>query len=301
MRVKWKFFSIILVSLTMIACASIRNQPAHTLVKPGFVKLPKEGFEHSAYIQCNPTGDYGKSVSKSPQDIENKACFVTTAELEKSENFAPIPGFKMVGMQISDVAMPKPYASEQNNAVAVVTDTFWRNESKTECILGTHLYMQDVPLADGSYWEVNDVARSGFAGMDVEIAYFYKPHSKEVGGNTEVLFRAGRTFTSVATDKITGLPSLKNAPASNMAISKNNSAAVSENWVNFTTDVSYKDIDGNTRHMTSMFYIKYPCDARNVVSKDGAIRFRTTGQNNKQLLEIDAPGLVPVDAVVEKF
>lgn len=266
----------------------------------GFVALPKQGFSDTAYMVCNPTGDYGRGIATVP-DQATSACFISTLQLNQSENFAPVDGFKMVGMLVADVPMPAPYANEKNNAVATLTDTFWRNESKTECILGTHLKMENVPLADGSFWEVNDIARGGFAGKEIEVAYFYKPHSQEVGGNTEMLFRVGRTHTSVAADKTGLLPTTKNAPPANTPISKRNAAAVSENWVNFTTDVSFKDVDGSTRQMTSMFYIKYPCDARDVVEKEGAIRLRTTGQSGQPILEVIVPGLVPVDADVNRF
>lgn len=266
----------------------------------GFVRLPKNGFANSAYMVCNPSGDYGRGVAVSPDKVST-ACFVSIPKLYESENFAPIEGFRMVGMLSADVAMPEQYASKVNNAVATLTDTFWRNEDKTECILGTHLKMEDVPLADGTYWEVNDIARAGFAGKEIEVAYFYRPHTQDVGGNTEMLFRVGRTFTSVASDKSGNLPSKVNAPESNTPISKTNAAAVSENWVDFTTDVSFKDMDGTTRQMTSMFYIKYPCDARDVVEKENAVRLRATGQNGQPVFEVAVPGLVPIDAEVNHF
>lgn len=278
----------------------LSNANAADQVNVGFVALPKQGFPESAYRVCNPSGDFGRSVA-SPPEQTSSACFVSTPQLYQSENFAPVEGFKMVGMLSADVPMLPQYASKENNSVAILTDTFWRNEAKTECILGTHLKMENVPLADGSFWEVNDIARAGFAGKDIEVAYFYKPHTQDVGGNTEMLFRVGRTHTSVATAKMGMLPTTKNAPPANTPISQMNAAAVSENWVNFTTDVSFKDLDGSTRQMTSMFYIKYPCDGRDVVEKAGAMRLRTTGQNGQPLMEVIVPGLVPVDAEVERF
>lgn len=268
--------------------------------KSGFVALPKHGFTKSAYMVCNPTGDYGQSIATPPSQA-SATCFVSNPELHRSEMFAPLDGFRMVGMLVADVPMPAPYASTENNAVATLSDTFWRNKSNTECILGTHLKMENVPLADGSFWEVNDIARAGFAGKEIEVAYFYKPHNQDEGGNTEMLFRVGRTFTSVVADKTGVLPTIKDAPLANTPISKINAAAISENWVNFTTDVSFKDMDKSTRQMTSMFYIKYPCDGRDVVEKEGAIRLRTTGQNGQPLMEVIVPGLVPVDAEVDRF
>lgn len=278
----------------------LSNANAADKTDSGFIVLPKQGFPDSAYTVCNATGDYGRGVAAVvDQTLSN--CFVSTSQLYKSEMFAPVEGFKMVGMLVADVAMPAPYANHENNAVATLSDTFWRNEAKTECILGTHLKMENVPLADGSYWEVNDIARAGFAGKDIEVAYFYKPHTQEIGGNTEVLFRVGRTHTSVATDNVRMLPTTKNAPPADTSINKGNAAAVSENWVNFTTDVSFKDADGSTRQMTSMFYIKYPCDSRDVVEKEGAMRLRATGQSGQPILEVIVPGLVPVDSEVDRF
>ena len=33
--------------------------PANLIAKQGFVSLPEAGFAHSAYMLCNPTGDFG--------------------------------------------------------------------------------------------------------------------------------------------------------------------------------------------------------------------------------------------------
>lgn len=266
----------------------------------GFVSLPKNGSADSAYVLCNPTGGYGLLAAEIPTTDSNNACSISTSKLLESATNSPLEGFRLIGMMVSDIEMPKPEVGERPD-LAVLTDAIWRNKENTECILGTHLQMKDAPLANGQYWEVNDIARAGFAGSDVAVAYFYKLAAPEVGGETEVLFRAGRAFTSVkvATDK--PLPTTKNAPPANVAISENNAAAFSANWVNFTTDLSFKDDDGVTRANSSIFYIKYACDARDPVSKPGAIRFRTTGQNGKKTMEISASALVPVDAQVDLY
>lgn len=289
-----QFFTAPVFLLMQVFCANTHAQL-------GFVPLPIEANAQSAYVLCNPTGDYGLSLSSAPTEVSQNACAVSNADILKSPLKAPLDGFRLVGMLVSDVEMLKPDAGE-NAAVAVLTDAIWRNKENTECILGTHLQMKDAPLANKQYWEVNDIARGGFASKDVAIAYFYKRAAAEIGGNTEVLFRAGRTFTSVKTvldDK--QLPSTKNAPPANAAISENNAAAISENWVDFTTDLSFRDLDGSTSEISSIFYIKYACNAQDPVSKPDAIRFRTTGQGAQKAQEITAPGLVPVDAVVDKF
>jgi hypothetical protein len=162
--------------------------------------------------------------------------------------------------------------------------------------------MKESKLANGQQWEINDIVRGGFAGRPVAIAYFFKSETNKDYGLPEVLFRVGRTFTSVPHGKSDiDLPTIKDAPAANKAISSNQAAAVSENWVNFTTDINYADPDGITRKMTPMLYIKTTCEAEQPVEKEGAIRLRTTGQNGQTLLEIDVPGLVPAGAEVNQY
>lgn len=285
----------------MIAGCILIWQGAYAHAQPGFVALPSANHPASAYVMCNPTGEHGLTVAGVPDDDKRNACAVSSEALLKGPLNAPLQGFRLVGMLVRDVEMPKPDAGD-HPAVAVLTDAIWRNKENTECVLGTHLQMKDSPLADGGYWEVNDIARGGFAGKEVAIAYFYKPHSQEVGGDTEVLFRAGRTFTSAKTTPETkALPLTDNAPAANLAINDKNAAAISDNWVDFTTDLSFKDLDGSTRAISSIFYIKYACDARDPVEQPNAIRLRTTGQSGQKTREIAVPGLVPADAVVEKY
>lgn len=289
--------SVIKCGMVVFLCG-IAN--ANVLAQTGFVTLPKIDKAESAYVQCNPTGKLGTVNAIAPKDASNDACSVTSTALISNVLSPPIEDFRLIGVMVSDVPTPAEYLGKEA-AVAVLSEAIWRNQDNTECILGTHLQMKDAPLIDGQYWAVNDIARAGFAGNDVAIAYFYKPHSTDVGGNAEVLFRAGRTFTSVISVTDDALPTTKNAPPANTAVSNTNASAISDNWVTFTTDVSFKDTDVSTRAITSMFYIKYSCDARDPVSKPNAIRLRNTMQNGQKPFEIAVPGLVPIDAEVEKY
>jgi hypothetical protein len=291
--------------MRLVKCALVCFLHAVTntgvIAQTGFVALPSAPTAHSAYISCNPTGDYGLSDSKKPNEADHDTCAVSSEELLKSPTYAPIDGFRLVGVMVSDVEIPKPEGGSRPD-VAVLTDAIWRNKENTECILGTHLQMKDAPLANGKYLEVNDIARAGFAGKEISVAYFHKQPHAEIGGSAEVLFRAGRTFTSVKTTPSNKqLPSIKDAPAVNTAISDKNAASFSENWVDFTTDVSFKDTDGVTREHSSIFYTKYPCDAQDPVPKSGAIRLRTTGQSGLEPKEISVSGLVPIEGAVDKF
>ena len=274
---------------------------AEALSKPGFVALPMTASSGgSAYLACNNSGDYGRHVASVPDATTNNTCAILSDALVKSALSSPIEGFKLVGVQVSDVEM-SPELSGSNSVVARLSEAIWRNTDKTECVLATQLEMQDAPLANGGYFEVNDIAHAGFAHKKVEVAYFYKPHSSETGGNTEVLFRAGRTFTSVATTPgQQALPELA-ASGATPATVQDSTAAIHSNWVDFTTDISFKDMDGVTRAISSIFYIKYPCDERDPVSVPNAIRLRSTGQSGQLPFELAVPGLIPADSRVELF
>jgi hypothetical protein len=263
----------------------------------GFVKLPANNLAESAYVICNNSGDYGLANAEPPEQGKQETCALLSEELTQSALNPPLEGFRLVGMLVSDVEMPEPYAGK-DKAVAVLSEAIWRNQEKTQCVLGTQVEMRDAPLADGSYWEINDITRGGFAGRELEIAYFYKPHSQAIGGNTEVLFRAGRTFTSVKTQA--GNNHLPSSQSTNSAaFSGTDTAAINDNWVDFTTDISFKDKDGVTRAISSIFYIKYDCDGRDPTSVAGAIRLRSTGQNGNEMVEVAVPGLVPADAALQ--
>lgn len=269
--------------------------------QPGFVKLPDSSDTPSAYILCNSTGNYGFSNSQPPSKNENNDCAIIRDELNTSALVSPIPDFKLVGVLVSDVVMPPPHAGD-NNAVAVLSEAIWRNKNNTECILGTHIEMKNSPLSNGDYWEINDISRGGFSGKDVSIAYFYKPHSQDEGGNTEVLFRAGRTFTSVKTSpNELSLPFTENPPHPAQEFNENNFASFSENWVTFTTDLSFKDTDISTRAISSILYIKYDCDNQDPIKKDNAIYLRSTNNSLGKNIAISAPGLIPINSSVDLY
>lgn len=261
----------------------------------GFVKLPNHADVQSAYVACNLTGEFGISISNPPTEYENNTCAMIMEDLDKSPLNPPISGFKLIGMLVRDVIMPAPYAGKYN-AVAVMSEAFWRNKENNECIIGTQLEMKESPLFNGNYWEINDISRAGFSGKNVDISYFYKPHSDDLGGNTEVLYRAGRTYTSIISSaRSLELPSTQNSPDKTQPFSKINAAAYSDNWVTFSTDISYKDTDQSTRALSSIFYIKYNCDYRDPIQKNNAIKLRSLGQDGSEVIEISVPGLVPID------
>jgi hypothetical protein len=264
----------------------------------GFVSLPDAGKAGSAYVTCDTSSNFGLSEKSVTHNIPGP-CSISSAKLIESPMNAPISEFTLVGIISRGVPIPEPYAAPGNDEFATLTDTIWHNEATKECIFGTHVLMKDQTLANGKRWEINDIVRGGFAGRPVQIAYFVRPTPSHDYGMPETLFRVGRTYTSVPYGKSTSnLPPLKEATGPNKAISKTQVAAFNENWVDFTTDISFDDADGVTRKMTSMLYIKTTCEQREPEEKECAIRLRTTSGTEKDWLEIDVPGLVPAGASV---
>lgn len=268
----------------------------------GFVTLPKQGFANSAYTLCNPTGAFGLQLSSVPNTLTNNTCAIKDSKLLESQMNGPLEGFNMVGMISRAVNSPNTDANAEAVELATLTDTIWRNKDTQECIFGTHLLMKDAKLENGQQWEVNDIVRGGFAGRPVAVAYFMKPEPSKEYGVPEVLFRAGRTFTSVRHAKgDLDLPSIKEAPSNQQWISNSQAAAVHENWVDLTTDINFDDPDQTTRKMTAMLYIKTSCEEIQPEEKEGAIRLRMTGQNGQTPLEISVPGLIPAGASIEQY
>lgn len=266
--------------------------------QPGFVSLPITGSTGSAYVSCDTNNEFGLKES-SVKDSTANHCAINNTKLIESPMNAPLEGFTLVGIISRGVPIPEPFAAAGGEEFATLTDTVWHNNDTKECIFGTHILMKDKILANGQRWEINDIVRGGFAGRPVAIAYFMKPQPSKDYGMPESLFRAGRTYTSVPFLKDSkALPDLQAETAYPKSISKDQSAAINDNWVDFTTDISFEDTDGVTRKMTSMLYIKTTCEQRQPEEKDGAIRLRTTAGNTKDWLEIDVPGLVPAGASV---
>lgn len=272
-----------------------------THASTAFVNLPNNLQTTSAYIHCNDSGDYGKSIVELPQTGKHIACALNDEIFKTNTLASPLEGFRLIGVKAGDVEMIGDRAGTDSR-IARLSEAVWRNRENTECILATHLEMLDAPLSNGQYFEINDIARAGFSKRKVAVAYYYKPHSSDIGGNTEVLFRAGRTFTSVATSSNQKLlPATFNAPTGSQPFSFNNTASFSENWVDFTTDISFKDSDQTTRAISAIFYVKYDCDLNDPITKPNVIRLRTTGSNPQESFELSIPGLIPVDGEVEMF
>lgn len=260
----------------------------------GFVHLPQEGLGGSAYLACNQTGDFGIATSEQPTESENNRCAVFLRNTFR----APLPDYDFVAESTRIIHMPAPHAGIDDN-VGHVVDLVWRNAAQSSCIYATFVHVNDIPLANGQYWEVNDVVRGGFAGQALDVAYLFAYHPKGVR-STESVFRIGRSFTSVKhAHGDTDLPSTIGASPANTPIASNQAAAVDDNWVDFTTDLNWHDPDGSSFPDGSYMYIKAACTAEPPIEMNGAIRLRTTGQSGQAPIEISVAGFVASGASLD--
>ncbi len=309
-----------------------------TQVMAGFELLPATGspvaanFNYpgspagtTAYIECNTSGNYGMSWSVPPTSTADK-CAVFPAGSNNA--LAPIATAGWTGLQqIAIASANRPivvnnvYTGNVPKTVGNVVEYVWRNAAQTECIYGAEVVMTSaasadyLPAAGVQFFEITDITRGGFDGLNVEIGYFYGSSS-----TAEVLFRAGRTYMAVQNrgssvpefaelplttppppnSSINGIDAL---PLSTIPTPVQQSALIHDSWVTFTTDANVLDNDGVSRARSSMIYVKAPCNSSTPVSRAGAIRLRQTSQqlssdgvSQNRFIEVATDGFVPPTA-----
>lgn len=313
------------IKLAVITALGILSSQA---LATGLVSIPTTGFavgsDTSAYTLCNTTGNFGSGSGANapvkPTTGANNTCAVFPAD----ELDAPVSGFDLIAAATRSAVMNNSYTNNTNVTVAEVTEYVWMNSAGTECIYGMKVNNFGVDYnkqASGNqYFEVNDVARGGFGSLAVSAGYSTIPTI------AEPVYRIGRTFTAVQHRGTGGTPATGYlaqpltipTPAFNGAINGINSwssplavptayeqsAALNSNWIDFTTDVNYKDDDGSTSAASGMMYVKAACSypsgtgPDDYVSNDG-IRLRQTfqelsgdGVTANPFIEVSVPGYI---------
>lgn len=256
----------------------------------GFVRLPATGATvpggTTAYVRCNLTGDFGSNPNGStpptfsPGTGANNACAIPSIT-------PPLAGYNQTANVVRNIIMNNAYTLNQPITVGTVTDRVWRNG--TNCIYGAKIRLNNVDydrrsVSPGSqYFEVNDFLRAGFNGRGpVSVAYFFS--TTGVGAADEVLYRAGLTMTSVV-HRPGGLA----RPLTSLA-------PISQNWVDFTTDVSFLDDDGSSVRDSPWLLVKSTCDAVAPAVLTNGLIFRQMGQEEQPLIEIKVNGYAPQGA-----
>ncbi|MCX7190557.1 MAG: hypothetical protein NTU92_09370 [Methylotenera sp.] len=259
------------------------------------------------YKICNPNGNYGSALVV-PVSAVCKSPVSPTSILQSPET-----GFTLAGSNSGDILMNNALTNNVAIKIGTYQSVVFRNAAKTECIYGTQHGLLNVdyytaaavaPLnsAGTQTFEVNGIALGGFAASGtVSISY------ANIQANSETVYRAGRTFTSVqhrALDTSAGAPIGGNTPAPGYynlpvtpaipgilaSITGTNAAALSSptqaqqsanldpNWVEFTTDVNSLDPDGSSAANSPTVYVKAACNATTPVATDNAVRLRLTWQ-----------------------
>lgn len=281
----------------------------------GFVSLPERGFPvaggSSAYRLCYKAGNFNARHTARHIRGRNDECAVFPIK----ETDAPLPGFSLVTTKVHPVVLNNASTNSQDRQLGQAYEFVWRNASDAECIIGTKVVTAlgddadyDANRPGNQYFVINDIARGGFAKRPVEIAYSALP------ATARPLYRAGRTFTSVqyrgrgkkplpgyVTQPLT-TPDYRgaiNGVAANdvpMPLTEQQSAALDDDWVTFTTYVTALDTAGKTSAASGMFYIKTACDSGPLAVRPNAIRLR---QTIAPFFEIGLPGFVPNKAAAE--
>lgn len=292
------------LKLAVISALGLASLNSHAV---GFVSLPTTGFSvvggSSAYTICNPTGNFGSSFSINPTSTANNNCAVFPG----TEASPPENGFSIIASAARPAVMNNSYTGFTDKTVATVTEYVWRKQTGTsyECIYGSKIVLNssdyNSSIAGTQSFEVNDLARGGFSGLPVSIAY------ASISNTAQPVFRAGRSYTAVQ-HRATGylaqpLTGLSSAPSINgldtsfgTATALQQLADIDANWVDFTTHATFIDSSGVTSAASPLMYVKTTCSAAAPSTNvhDEAIRIRQTSQEaGTPFIEIKVRGFVP--------
>lgn len=303
-----------------IAVSSALSVLASTQAMADWENLPAAGVavgsDTSPYILCNPTGDFG-SGSGANAPVQPSSTSDECAVVPSFELFAPDPNFSSAitpsESRIATIYMDS-YTGGTPVDIGTLTEYIWQREVSTdvyECIYGVKVVLKEADYNDDETgvqnFEVNDIARRGWSGKTIDVAYSTVP---AVASPT---YRIGRTFTSVqhrpgfVDQPITGLGS---SPAINgvnvwptpsgRPTAAEQKADIDTDWVDFTTDANYLDDDGSTAAASGMQYIRTSCDGNTHEVEAGAIRLRQTfqelngdGTTDNPFIEVELDGFVP--------
>lgn len=257
-----------------------------TLAWADWTNLPTTGVSASggasAYILCNPTGVLGAGGGGINAPVKPTSIADACALMPATET--TVPDSTYTGLNAIAIASATRSVILNSVSIGEVREYVWRKpvSGGYECIYATKLNMS--PL--GSF-VVKDVARRGFSGKTLDVAY----STKSVVA--EPVYRIGRTFTSVQyrnqpgflTQPLTGLGSqpaingidVSPTPSGHPTASEQK-ADIDTDWVDFTTTVTNNLLyDGHRPNVSSMFYVRTTCNSGSLTTTADAIRLRQTG------------------------
>jgi hypothetical protein len=166
---EWKFImKHMTLKLAVLGALGVASAQA---VATGFVNLPSTGFSvsggTSAYTLCNTTGEFSSNGLIYPTPGANNTCAVFVP----TQVSPPETGFSLVASASRPAIMNNSYTGYTNKQVGTVTEYVWRKQTggDYECIYGAKVNMSNIDYntgsAGGQYFEINDLARGGYAGL----------------------------------------------------------------------------------------------------------------------------------------
>lgn len=309
-----------------VVLLSILGLITHQAMSLGLEDLPESGFAVSsggagshqpmggttAYKLCNTTGNYGNVIPTLPTTTSNNICAIVPAP--PNILTSPIAGFSIVPGAVANrtIVMNNARTNNTNVNIGTVVDAVFRNTSQNECIYAMQISLSsadfDLTLAGIQRFEANGVARGGFATSGQISAGYAR-----ILTNADVVYRIGRTFTSVqhrpaALSSAVFAPGYYNLPltpgstasingqnvsALGVPLASEQKANLESNWVEFTTDVNLIDPDTITASAPAL-YVRAACTSASPTLVTDAIRLRMTRQGSTQeFIEVRVPGFVP--------
>jgi hypothetical protein len=231
----------------------------------------------SPYILCNTTSIRPTSISD--------ACAV----LPSSDTMVPDSGY--VGMErfpvvnrTTSIVMNNSYTNNTNITLGTLREYVWRRstgEDAYECIYAMKVNMTftdyDLNTPYQQLFEINDMARKGWASKTIDVAYSLIPV------NAYPTYRIGRTFTSVKQ----GVDQPPIGLGSSPAITTTQKADLDSDWVDFTTRV------GDIGNASGMQYIRTSCSGGAFSTAADAIRLRQTSRVGQPAIEVEVEGVIP--------
>ena len=313
-----KNFKLKLVVLSTLSCLASGQAMAD------WENLPAAGVsvgsDTSPYILCNPTGNCGSGSGPDkpvqPTSTADKCAVVPSFEIiAPDSNFSGASQYPVATLS-TPIKMNNSYTNNTDVTIGTLTEYIWRRStggSSYECIYGMKAVLTNADYnlnATGTQnFEINDMARKGWSGKTIDIAYSTVP---TIASPT---YRAGRTFTAVQHRDQAGyvaqpLTGLGSSPAINGVntwptpsgepTAAQQQADLDANWVNFTTDANYKDDDGSTAAASGFQYVRTSCSGTSFSKASDAISLRQTfqelngdGVSDNPFIEVQVEGYLP--------
>ncbi|AFI84462.1 hypothetical protein Q7A_1638 [Methylophaga nitratireducenticrescens] len=251
------------------------------------------GSDTSAYILCNPTGNFGwgrgASADVQPSSITDACAVLPLIDLLAPD--ANFTGADLVPKESRTVAIyMDSYTGGNPVDIGTFTEYVWQREVQEdvyECIYGMKVVLKNADYNDDESgtqnFEVNDMARKGWNGKMIDVAYSTVPAA------AFSTYRIGRTFTSVKYGSGSGyVDQPPTGLGAKPAITYTQNADLESDWVDFTTLVHVGTTDAS-----GMQYIRTSCTAEDFSTVSDAIRLRQTSRDGQPAIEVEVEGFIP--------